>query len=51
MLLQVNNLTNAAFRTRVGVDGGGARTADGDFLPETIEKYGRQILFGFNYRF
>ncbi|MBA3862965.1 MAG: TonB-dependent receptor [Erythrobacter sp.] len=51
MLLQVNNLTNAAYRTRVGVDGGGARTADGDFLPETIEKYGRQILFGFNYRF
>ncbi|MDZ4307838.1 TonB-dependent receptor [Allopontixanthobacter sp.] len=51
VLLQVNNLTNSAYRTRIGVDGGGARTADGSFLPETIEKYGRQILLGLNYRF
>lgn len=51
ILLQVNNLTDSPYRTRIGVDGGGTRTADGSFLPETIEKYGRQILFGVNYRF
>jgi len=51
LLLQVNNLTNSPFRTRLGVDGGGARTADGSFLPETVEKYGRQILFGFSYKY
>jgi iron complex outermembrane receptor protein len=51
MLLQVNNLTNSAFRTRIGTDAGGVRTSDGAFLPETIERYGRQVLFGFNYRF
>ena len=51
ILLQVNNLTDSAYRTRIGTDGGGARTADGGFLPETYEEYGRQILFGINYRF
>lgn len=48
---QVNNLTDSAYRTRIGTDGGGTRTADGGFLPETYEKYGRQFLFGVNYRF
>ncbi|MEQ1547976.1 MAG: TonB-dependent receptor, partial [Chakrabartia sp.] len=51
ILLQGNNLTNSAYRTRLGLDSGGAKTADGSFLPETTEKYGRQILFGVNYRF
>lgn len=51
ILLQVNNLTDSAYRTRIGTDGGGTRTADGGFLPETYEEYGRQILFGVNYRF
>lgn len=51
VLFQVNNLTDSAYRTRIGTDGGGTRTADGGFLPETYEKYGRQFLFGFNYRF
>jgi iron complex outermembrane receptor protein len=51
MLFQVNNLTDSAYRTRIGTDGGGTRTADGGFLPETYEKYGRQFLFGINYRF
>lgn len=51
VLFQVNNLTNAPYRTRLGVDGGGAKTQDGSFLPETTEKYGRQFLFGINYRF
>lgn len=51
LLLQANNLTNSPYRTRLGVDGGGAKTADGSFLPETYEKYGRQFLVGFGYRF
>ncbi len=51
ILLQVNNLTNSAYRTRLGVDGGGAKTADGSFLPETYEKYGRQFLFGVSYKY
>lgn len=51
ILLQGNNLTNSAYRTRLGLDGGGIRTADGSPLPETTEKYGRQFLFGINYRF
>lgn len=51
VLLQVNNLTNSAYRTRQGVDGGGAKTADGTFLPEIIDKYGRQFLFGVSYHF
>ncbi|MEQ1541341.1 MAG: TonB-dependent receptor [Novosphingobium sp.] len=51
ILLQVNNLTNSAYRTRQGTDGGGAKTADGTFLPEIIDKYGRQILFGVSYKY
>lgn len=51
VLLQVNNLTDSAYRTRLGVDNGGPRTAGGSFLPETYERYGRQVLFGMNYRF
>ncbi|HJV43702.1 TonB-dependent receptor [Caulobacter sp.] len=51
LLLQVNNLTNSPYRTRLGLDGGGTKTTNGGSLPETYEKYGRQILFGVNYRF
>lgn len=51
ILFQVNNLTNSAYRTRIGTDGGGTKTADGSFLPQDYEKYGRQFLFGINYRF
>ncbi|MDB5455946.1 MAG: TonB-dependent receptor [Caulobacter sp.] len=50
-LLQVNNLTNSPYRTRLGLDQGGTKTASGDTLPETYEEYGRQFLFGVNYRF
>jgi iron complex outermembrane receptor protein len=51
ILLQVSNLTDSPYRTRLGLDGGGTHTADGQSLPETYEKYGRQFLLGFNYRF
>ncbi|MBI2262970.1 MAG: TonB-dependent receptor [Caulobacterales bacterium] len=51
VLFQVNNLTNSPYRTRLGLDSGGTTTADGDSLPETYEEYGRQFLFGVNYRF
>ena len=51
MLFQVNNLTNSPYRTRLGLDSGGTTTADGGSLPETYEEYGRQFLFGVNYRF
>jgi len=51
VLLQVNNLTDSPYRTRLGLDGGGTKTQSGGSLPETYEKYGRQILFGVNYRF
>lgn len=51
IMLQANNLTDSPYRTRLGVDDGGAKTADGSFLPETYEKYGRQFLVGFGYRF
>lgn len=51
ILLQANNLSDSPYRTRLGVDNGGPRTADGGFLPEVYEKYGRQFLFGVNYRF
>ena len=51
LLFQVNNLTNSPYRTRLGIDGGGTTTADGGYLPETYEEYGRQFLFGVNYRF
>jgi iron complex outermembrane receptor protein len=51
ILLQVNNVTDSPYRTRLGTDGGGPRTEDGAFLPETYETYGRQILFGASFRF
>lgn len=51
LLFQVNNLTNSPYRTRLGLDSGGTTTADGTSLPETYEEYGRQFLFGVNYRF
>lgn len=51
ILLQVNNLTNSPYRTRLGLDTGGTQTSDGTKLPETYEKYGRQWLFGVNYKF
>ncbi|HWQ88084.1 TonB-dependent receptor [Brevundimonas sp.] len=51
LLFQVNNLTNSPYRTRLGLDTGGTTTADGGTLPETYEEYGRQFLFGINYRF
>ncbi len=51
VLLQVSNVTDSPYRTRLGLDDGGTHTADGTPLPETYEKYGRQFLFGLNYRF
>ncbi|KRC82236.1 TonB-dependent receptor [Sphingomonas sp. Root241] len=51
VLFQVNNLTDSPYRTRLGLDSGGTHTADGGSLLETYEKYGRQFLLGFNYRF
>lgn len=50
-LLQANNLTNSPYSTRLGVDGGGIRTADQGTLTEVYEKYGTQYLFGISYRF
>lgn len=51
VLLQVYNLTNSPYRTRIGLDEGGPATASGGRFMETYEKYGRQWLLGFNYRF
>ncbi|MCC6926540.1 TonB-dependent receptor [Novosphingobium sp.] len=51
ILLQANNVTDSPYRTRLGVDGGGPRTNDGGYLPEIYEKYGRQFLLGFSYKF
>ncbi|MBL8542769.1 MAG: TonB-dependent receptor [Hyphomonadaceae bacterium] len=51
ILLQVNNLTDSPYRTRLGLDDGGTHTTSGETLPETYEEYGRQILLGVNYRF
>jgi iron complex outermembrane recepter protein len=51
ILLQANNLTNSAYQTRQGTDGSGAKTSDGTFLPQDYETYGRQFLFGINYKF
>jgi iron complex outermembrane receptor protein len=49
--LQVYNLTNSPYRTRLGLDFAGPKTADGDFLLQDYEEYGRNFLFGVNYRF
>lgn len=51
VLLQVTNLTDSPYRTRLGLDDGGTKASDGSFLPETFEKYGRQFLFGISYKF
>ncbi len=51
ILLQVNNLTNSPYQTRLGLDAGGVHSADGSSLPEVYEEYGRQFLLGLNYRF
>ena len=51
VLLQVNNVLDSPYRTRLGLDSGGVHTADGSTLPETYEEYGRQIMLGLNYRF
>lgn len=48
---QVYNLINSPYRTRLGLDNDGGSFVDGTRLPETYERYGRQVLFGVNYRF
>jgi len=48
VLLQVNNLTNTPYRTRVGVSSGNAMP--GATLPEQYVRYGAQMLFGVNYK-
>ena len=49
--LQVLNVLDSPYRTRLGLDSGGVRASDGTVLPETYEKYGRQFLLGVSYRF
>jgi iron complex outermembrane recepter protein len=51
ILFQVNNLTDSRYATRLGTDGGGKTATDGSFFLQDYEKYGRQFLFGINYRF
>lgn len=51
ILLQVNNLTDSRYATRLGTDGGGKKAADGSFFLQDYEKYGRQFLFGVSYHF
>ena len=41
MLLQVYNLTDSPYRTRIGLDQGGPTTANGGTFIEQYEKYGR----------
>ena len=48
-LLQVYNLTDSPYRTRIGLDNGGP--ISGTTFIEQYEKYGRQVLFGVNYKF
>jgi iron complex outermembrane receptor protein len=50
-VLQVSNVLDSPYRTRLGLDAGGSRTADGTPLPETYQKYGRQWLLGLSYKF
>lgn len=49
--LQVSNVLDSPYRTRLGLDTGGTHTSDGTALPEIYEKYGRQWLLGLSYRF
>ncbi len=51
IVLQVSNVLDSPYRTRLGLDAGGVRTSDGTALPETYEKYGRQWLVGISYKF
>jgi len=51
ILLQVYNLTDSPYRTRIGLDQGGPTTANGGTFIEQYEKYGRQWLLGLNYKF
>ena len=45
-LFQVNNLTDSPYVTTLGT-----KLGDGAYLPKTYEEYGRQFLFGVNYKF
>lgn len=45
LLLQVNNLTNSPYTTRLNTEQGG-----GSYFPEVYEEYGRQVLFGISYK-
>lgn len=47
--LQLNNVLDSPYRTRMGLDGGGL--VGGVPAQETYEKYGRQWLLGLSYRF
>ena len=51
IVLQVSNVLDSPYRTRLGLDAGGVHTSDGTVLPETYEKYGRQWLLGLSYKF
>lgn len=51
ILLQVNNLLDSRYATRLGTDGGGKTATDGSFFLQDYEKYGRQILFGVSYKY
>lgn len=49
--LQVSNVLDSAYRTRIGIDTDGRHTTDGLALPERYETYGRQFLLGLSYKF
>ena len=48
LLLQVNNLTDEPYETEVGIAVGSVNPTG--TLPERYTTYGREYLFGFNYR-
>ena len=48
LLFQVNNLTDEPYETEVGIAAG--RVDPTGTLPERYTTYGREYLFGFNYR-
>jgi iron complex outermembrane receptor protein len=50
VLLQVNNVTDEAYRTMMTVDSNSG-TVPGLLYPGVYEKYGRQYLLGVNYKF
>ncbi len=45
LLLQVNNLNNSPYTTRLNT-----LTKGGGYFPEVYEEYGRQVLFGVSYK-